>query len=158
MLGIRMRSLSTALLLTLGACSPPESDPATAAFDTAGCAMSAGPAYEDAEALVREFVRRDFAGEFVDSLRWFNTAVTCPGHEPGPDEVIVVRDYKLSVLARSSDTLRAEVVWDRVGYGGALALGTDVDTVTVVRTPQGWRVASPALKPHQVVSPPRRSP
>ena len=154
-----MRSLAAALMLAVGACSrPPASDQPVAALDTVGCGMSAVRAHPDAEALVREFVERDFAGEFVDTLAWFNAAVTCPGREPGPDEVIVVRSYKLNVLTRSSDTLRAEVVWDRLGYGGALAPGTEFDTLTVIRTAHGWRIASPALKPHEFVPRPSRSP
>ena len=115
-------------------------------------------AHPQPEPLSREFVERDQRGEFTGSTDWFNSAVSCPGHEPGPDAVTVVRGHKLRILTRMADTVRAEVVWDRVGYGGygadAHDAGTDYDTLTAARTAFGWRIVSPALDPHELIKPP----
>ena len=134
----------------------PADSAAAAASDTAGCELAAAPAHADGEALVREFVRRDAAGEFTAASPWFTGAVDCPGHEPAPDAATMARDPRVRVLSRAADSVRAEVRWERLSVGEAERPGTEVDTLTAVRTPYGWRVRSPALNPH--VPPPAPPP
>ena len=98
--------------------------------------------HSDPDSLLREFVRRDSAGQFTQSSEWFNHAVDCPGHEPGPDAAAAIRGVTIRNLGRDSTTLRAEARWERASESGAL-----VETLTVVRTAYGWRVQSPALNP-----------
>lgn len=128
--------------------------------DTLGCGLIAHHQHLDADSLVAEFLRRDAAGEFQYPSAWFDGAVTCPGHEPGPDVVTIARGYSMRPLRRTADSLVVEVVWNRVGYGGfgadAIDPGTDYDTLAVARTPFGWRMISPALKPHLIIPPPPR--
>lgn len=121
------------------------------------CGFVRTAAHPEAEALVREFVRRDANGEFLQSSDWFTRAVDCPGHEGAPDVPTVVRGYKLSIVYRDSAELRAEVTWDVIGKGDAMKSTTEVDLVRAIHTPFGWRVASPALDPHQMVPPPPRT-
>jgi hypothetical protein len=118
-----------------------------AAQDTAGCELSRHVAHPDPDALLREFVSRDSAGQFTQSTDWFTGAVDCPGHEPGPDEAIAVRGYEIRELVRSDSAVQSEVRWDRVGPDGAAIPGAFAETLTVIRTPFGWRVRSPALNP-----------
>ena len=128
--------------------------PVAAPTDTAGCELAAAPAHPDGEALLREFVRRDAAGEFTRTSAWFAAAVDCPGHEPAPDAATMARDPRIEVIARAPDSLRAEVRWERLSIGDAFVPGPEIDTLTAVRTPYGWRIRSPALTPHIPVPPP----
>ena len=114
-------------------------------------------AHPEAEALVREFVRRDASGEFLEASDWFNQAVDCPGHQGAHDVPTEARGYKLAIAYRDSAELRAEVTWDVVGKGDAVMPGTEVDLVRAIHTPFGWRVASPAHVPHEIVPPPPRT-
>ena len=126
----------------------------SAVSDTAGCELATALAHDDAEALVREFVRRDAAGEFTATSAWFAAAVDCPGHEGAPDTATEARDPRVRVLLRATDSLRAEVRWERLAVGDAVMHDTEVDTIIAVRTPYGWRIRSPALNPHVPVPAP----
>jgi hypothetical protein len=168
---VRIASLSRGrlvltVLLVASACreaperSAPESVPATppppptpptqtamAADDTVGCELSPARTHFDPDTLLREFVRRDSAGQFTASSDWFNGAVDCPGHESGPDVATTVRSYELRELARTDSIVRTEVRWERSREKGAGAAATLAETLAVIRTPYGWRIHSPALNP-----------
>ena len=122
------------------------------------CAIDRTSKHPDAIELIREFAERDGRGEFMQASAWFDGAVTCPGHEPGPDAAAIVRGHEQRALLVSGDSVFVEVAWDRVGYGGpagdAIAPGTELDTLRAYRTPYGWRIASPALRPRMPVPPP----
>ena len=124
----------------------------TVADDPDGCDMVRINMHPDAEALIAEFVRRDARGDFRESNEWFNGAVDCPGHEPGPDQAAVVSSYTLRTFTRQRDSVRSEVRWVRLGYVtggvGRVAPGVDVGTLTAVRTSFGWRISSPAMSSH----------
>jgi len=124
--------------------------------DTVGCEFAPTIGHPDGEALLREFVRRDAAGEFTRTSAWFASATSCPGHEPAPDAAVMARNPRLRVLARAPDSLRAEVLWDRLMIGDAKVPGLEVDTLIALRTPYGWRVRSPVLIPHVPPPPPPR--
>ena len=113
-------------------------------------------AHSDPQLLIKEFVERDARGEFMESSGWFDGAVTCPGHEPGPDAATIVQGHQLRLVDAGMDSTIVEVTWRRVGYTGntGVAPGTDVDSLLAVRTRFGWRIVSPALDPHAPVSPP----
>lgn len=109
-------------------------------------------AHEAPLPLIYEFVTRDARGEFTQASAWFNAAVDCPGHEPGPDQATIAVAHSVRITTQSRDSVVAEVRWQRVGYvtGGVsrAAPGAEVDTLLAIRTPYGWRIASPALNPH----------
>lgn len=134
----------------------------SAALADTTCAFVAETLHPDALPLAQEFVERDARGEFRAANAWFNSAVTCPGHEPGPDAATVVRAHSIRLLVETADSARFEVTWERVGYsdarGEVSAPGTDFDTLFLLRTPFGWRVSSPALDPHAPVPPPQARP
>ncbi|MBV9749452.1 MAG: hypothetical protein JO157_11620 [Acetobacteraceae bacterium] len=125
--------------------------------DTVGCGLVPVIAHTEPETLVREFVQFDSAGAFTRANPWFNGAVDCPGHEPAPDQPMMVRSYRLRTLQADSTRYRAEVQWERLAYGDALDPGVSVETLTVRRTPFGWRIQSPALNPKIPVPPPPSS-
>jgi hypothetical protein len=132
--------------------SPP---PTMAVNDTGGCDLSRTVAHPNPDTLLREFVRRDSAGQFTASNEWFNRAVDCPGHEPGPDVATTVRRYELRELSRTDSMLQTEVRWERTGNAASGASGTYAETLSVVRTPYGWRIRSPALNPKVPAKPSR---
>jgi hypothetical protein len=118
-----------------------------AAEDTTGCELSRATAHSNADSLLREFVRRDSAGQFTSSSDWFKGAVDCPGREPGPDVATMVRGYHVQEIARADSLLGAEVRWDLPGKDGFASTSTLAETLVVRRTPYGWRIHSPALNP-----------
>jgi hypothetical protein len=119
--------------------APPSLD---ADADTVGCEFAAVMTHPDPDSLLREFVRRDSAGQFTQSSEWFTRAVDCPGHEPGPDVATAIRGVEIRQFGRDSTSLRAEVRWARAEEPGTL-----VETLTVRHTRYGWRIQSPALNP-----------
>jgi hypothetical protein len=130
---------------------------APTAADTAGCELSREVIHPSPDSLLREFVRRDAAGQFTRSTDWFNQAVDCPGHEPGPDGATPVLGYHIRELARTDGSVRSEVLWDRPRVEGSPASQPLAETLTVVRTLFGWRMRSPALNPKVPARAPRRS-
>jgi hypothetical protein len=124
------------------------------------CAFVRTAMHPDAVRLLKEFVARDARGEFIRSREWFNAAVACPGHQPAWDDAVMARNPRMSILTRGTNTVRALVVWERLGYVGpgsdAMAPGVDSDTLVALRTPYGWRIASPTPRPHVPVPPPPR--
>ena len=140
-------------LLAASSCTRPDVDTAAANMPTdETCEFVRIAAHNDPTRLIDEFVARDARGEFTESSAWFNGAVDCPGHEPGPDQAAVVATHAVRVLTRDQDSVLAEVTWRRLGYvtGGVerAAPGVDIDTLRAIRTPFGWRIESPALNPH----------
>jgi hypothetical protein len=121
------------------------------------CAFVRVATHPDPAALLREFVARDARGEFMEASSWFNGAITCPGHEPGPDAATMARNPRTRIFGRVSDSLTATVTWERIGYfgngGDTMDPGVEIDTLVLLRTPFGWRIASPALNPHAPVPP-----
>ncbi len=120
------------------------------------CGLVEKQAHPNPVALVREFVRRDGKGQFLKTDDWFMGAVSCPELEPGPDTFTVVRSYKVKPPTRKGrDEVRIEVEYDVLGqFSLRFRPGpTRVTRVfTVVRTPHGWRIQSPALDPHVLAS------
>ena len=136
---------------------PASDPPRLEALADVSCEFARSVAHPDADSLIAEFVARDARGEFLSASPWFNAAVTCPGHEPGPDVATQVQGHQLRVLARGRDSVRAEVTWERTGYVGAdhgHATGVEHDTLLAIRTEFGWRIVSPALNPHVPAPPP----
>lgn len=102
--------------------------------------------------MAREFLIRDERGDFLKADAWFNSATTCPGHEPGPDAFTIVDGWgaKFDTLG---DTVRAKVTYRKLGSlsGGTHFIadtGDEVRGLQVVRTRFGWRIVSPALDAH----------
>jgi hypothetical protein len=157
------RLIVAVLLLAAGACRetvkqsapestavlppPPTTPVVIAADDTVGCELSRVVAHSDPDSLLQEFVRRDSSGQFTASTDWFNGAVDCPGHEPGPDAATMVSGYTITELARTDSVVQTEVRWQQAGSTMGKGAGTLAETLAVVRTPFGWRIHSPALNP-----------
>lgn len=160
-----MRLFLALAALAIAGCRSPESRPtdtssarvaAAAAprpwyLDPAeGCDFDTTAAHPDADALLREYVARDAAGQFLQTDAWFAGAVECPGHEPGPDAFTVIDGYTVAPLARGADTVRVAVTSTVAGVMDAAGFraepGVVVDTVAAIRTPYGWRIGSPALR------------
>lgn len=154
-----MRVQAFASLVLVVACSHRGARDAAVANTPAdsSCDFVRMEAHQDPVALVEEFVARDANGEFTKANDWFNAAVDCPGHEPGPDHASMAKSHQVRILTRRPDSLVVEVIWQRVAYLGdaeySMAPGLEYDTLTAIRTSFGWRIASPALNPHVPVPP-----
>lgn len=159
---VRLRPI---LLLAILGCAERSEKPTASANVPAdsSCDFVRVDAHPDPDQLLAEFVARDARGEFTESSDWFDGAVDCPGHEPGPDQATIVKGHQVRILARGADTVRAEVRWDRTGIrrGGGeedADSGVVIDTLVAVRTSFGWRIASPALNPHVPAASPSQGP
>jgi hypothetical protein len=150
---MRLTGYAATLVCALACTERPGKDGTTdTGSGTADCGMSTIRTHPAPLPLLMEFLERDARGEFVKHSDWFSSAVTCPDHEAGADVASEASGYQTRVLREAADTVQLEVVWSRLGYVSAAgmeeALGAEFDTLTAVRTPHGWRIASPALRPH----------
>ena len=118
------------------------------------CGFDSTAIHPDAEALVREFVRRDEAGAFLRADPWFDAAVECPGRERSPSEYVVVASSEVVPLRASGDSARIGVRYHLLGAaspdGYRPDLKTVLDTVKLARTRFGWRIVG-APAPHVTV-------
>jgi hypothetical protein len=119
-----------------------------------GCQFAKTFAHPEPGDLIGEFLRKDAAGAFLESNPWFDGATDCPGHEPGPDTYTMVAGYVTSPITTADTVVRVLVTYRALGEVHADAtdssvfdehVRTVIDTLTVRRTPYGWRVQSPAL-------------
>ena len=129
-----------------------DSDTVTGVDSDCGFVRVSGHANPDS--LIAEFLRRDAAGEFLETNDWFSGATDCPDHEGGPDTYTLIASYEIRPLARLDTSVAVEVRSHRLGLVTAGVsgsqfdedLGEIVDTVRARRTGYGWRIASPALR------------
>lgn len=117
------------------------------------CAFDTTSRFDDPVSLARDFLIRDKGGDFLKSDAWFDSATTCPGHEPGPDAFTVIDGWVVKFDTLGRDTVRARVTYRRLGSlsGGThftTDTGDELRVLRVVRTGFGWRIASPALDAH----------
>lgn len=118
-----------------------------------GCEFLRASLNPNPRALVDEYVRRDSEGQFLETNRWVDTAYTCPGHLPGPDEFTAVSRTTVTELDRTDSLVRflsrsdqlGEMTQDSLGYIFKANRQATIDTFVVVRTPFGWRIESPQL-------------
>ena len=97
--------------------------------------------------LVDDFVARAAVGSFASAEKWLPGAVDCIGHEPGYDTFEIVRGYSLKLIDSTADMVHYALSRDNIGYYSGRFHREDVpglDTITVYRTPYGWRLKSPA--------------
>jgi len=146
-----MKTLLVALLCVLFA-SPLHADPKP--WEEEGCDMQKVDLKLAPEALVREFVRRDMAGEFTSSNDWQPKAVVCPGHMGGPDSSTVVSDAKVAPTTASADVANFEVTYAVLGTVSSGGANGDQNTFepkpesrkvayVALRTPFGWKLQDP---------------
>ena len=113
-------------------------------------------------ALVRDYLRLDAAGQFLEENQWLASAVSCPERLPGTEQAAVISGYRARPLGRVGDTARVEVTYQRAGSlvqrgaenSAETTLGfepdprSEVDTFVVVRGDSTWRIAAPVLEQH----------
>jgi hypothetical protein len=159
---IRAGALALALAATFGcndgAGRASDSASAARAATSAGdaCAFVATPAHEDAEALLRDWVKRDADGELLRRGPWIDGAVSCPAREPAVAPVFaIVATYDIDSVVVGDSLAAAFVRWRRVGYvAGAGTNHASFEALPGVveqqlrarRTPHGWRINSPATR------------
>ena len=122
--------------------------------DAEGCGFLRAQRFQDPLELARYYVEHDSAGVFLGTSPVTDSVYLCPGHLPGPDAFVVVKDTKLRVLFQTDTTAEVEFAGLTAGYvtsdttnhmilvPGPKAI---VDTFHLVKTQFGWRVESPQL-------------
>jgi hypothetical protein len=121
-----------------------------------GCDMVRTQAHPDPAELVREYVRRDGEGQFLEPDDWFTSALACPARVRRHNDATLVAGYAVMPRSQGADTARIGVTYQRLGdldRGGSGSRflsrkGMEVDTFVVVRTAAGWRIAAPLLNQH----------
>jgi len=104
----------------------------------------------DPVALVREFVARDAAGRALTPGDWHFGALLCL-ETATSDQIAIITAYTVTPLTTADDSAQVLVQYARhsiVGWDAsgtqmhlAPALGEVVDTVVLLRTRLGWRIA-----------------
>ncbi|MCI0690431.1 hypothetical protein L0337_00320 [candidate division KSB1 bacterium] len=112
-------------------------------------------AHPNPDTLIHEFLERDAAGQFLQSDPWFNGAIDCPGHEPGPDSHTIISGYLVTPFLSEENEVQFTVRSEVLGFVTFVSFNQQgffedrkavVDTLVVRRTPYGWRIKSPALR------------
>ena len=110
-------------------------------------------------ALVREYARRDAAGESLSASFWVPSAPAW-ANEPGWNAFTVIRGYSVAPAVVTGDSALVAVTYSRLGpvahFGGpALHFVLDSATETVVfalrRTGGGWKITAPDLDKHVLI-------
>lgn len=103
--------------------------------------------HPDARVLVEEFVRRDSQDELMGSDPWFNSAVLCPGHEPGYDSKHVIREYSIKAEGSgpkfSTYVISYDVLGDLDASGFRESQRIEKRQAYATQTEYGWRLSSP---------------
>jgi hypothetical protein len=112
------------------------------------CGLVRESRYPDPRALVREYLRSDTSADYGDTDRFL-----CPDYAVGSDGSRVVSHLGIDSLALNADTARFLVHSEQDGFmqwdttGGIKNFVSDyavlADTFVAIRTPYGWRIASP---------------
>ena len=106
--------------------------------------------------LVREYVKRDAAGERLGSNSWFFDAVTWE-IEPGYESYTVIRGYTVDrPKAIEGSPARITVRYDVIGWIAPVGaewvfmeqVGEEVFEFKVLRTDTGWRIDAPQIDQH----------
>lgn len=124
--------------------------------DDDGCDADPKATHADPHLLVNEYLDRGGRGEFLALSAWHDGAVECPGHTPGFDSGTLVTGWRLLKLREAADSVSFQIAFDRHsditqdGAGMYLvpAAGVELDTITAVRKPYGWRVGGFEFQPH----------
>jgi hypothetical protein len=140
----------------VAAAQAPATQPAGPSIDDDGWDANPKVAHSDPLLLVNEYLERGGRGEFLASSAWHDGAVECPGHTPGFDSGTLVTDWRFSKLREVADSVSFQVAFDRhseiaqdsAGMYLVPAAGVELDTITAVRKPYGWRVSGFEFPPH----------
>jgi hypothetical protein len=139
-------------LLFLAASVPGRAQkPATPEWEEPGCGIVREDLHLAPEALIRDFVRRDRAGEFMRTSAWLERATLCPVHLGGPDTFKIASRWKIKRAGprRFRVTYFIEGTVDYRQVDGKLrsffhpVKKTLEEDSEVVQTPWGWKMATP---------------
>lgn len=122
----------------------PVADTAAPTQDRARWCKDTTPSHPDPGNLIREYVRRDAEGEFLNSNTFWLSATECAGG--GADVAQVMTSYAIDSLGIRGDTARFAVQYHFLGdllqgpTGFAPKVRTETDTFVVIHRPYGWRI------------------
>lgn len=117
------------------------------------CAFVRSKHHPSAEKLVREFLKRDYAGEMLSANAWWNSAMLCPGHIPGWDTSTVIASYSIQSKRVGNTQARFSVRYDCLGTlstDGSFEVGEgpQISEFVLRKTPFGWRIEEPVDNQH----------
>lgn len=81
----------------------------------ASCDFVKIKAHPDPSVLLREFLKRDSFGEFLQGDKWFDGATECPGHEGGRDRFNLIAGYAVTKMVVRGSSAKATVRYHVLG-------------------------------------------
>jgi hypothetical protein len=122
------------------------------------CGFVSEQHHTDAAALVKEYLRRDGAGEWLmhGATHWLATAMMCPDHRPGWDAATLVSGFDITPLTADDTSAAFEVRYSRIGPLSQDSVsfylieepGIESDTFITLKTQYGWRIQTPVIHAH----------
>src|SRR3954469_14188577 len=79
------------------------------------CMRSPGSGYSDPGGLVRDYVKRDGAGDFGRSNKWTLQYHYCPGPLPGWDIMTIVKEARVDSVVVAGPKAYALVTYRQIG-------------------------------------------
>lgn len=147
---LRMAYVSSVLVVGVFSCD---------SKDGAESRLGANAGPPTASTFIHEYVSRDANGERLSRSAWFVDAGLWI-EEPAWDEYAVVSNFQFLLRFESADSGTVDVVYARTG--SVIAAGDrdrfestpETDTVRFIarRVDGRWRLASPVMKPHVLVT------
>jgi hypothetical protein len=133
-------------------------------IDSAYFTFNAVPARPDAvpfpdpAALMREYARRDAAGERLATSSWFSDVAEWQD-EPGWDAYTVIRSYDIAPATIMGDSASVRITYRRAGEmeSGAQALefvpdtGTESVLFALHRSDGSWKITAPQINQHVLI-------
>lgn len=126
--------------------------------DTVGCEAIPKKQFDEPEALVHEWVRRDSLGLFLEPDARLFELMACPGHLGGGDAIVVASEPEIRNQGRRGDSTVFLIAYRRYGLIHSDSTGErtifvrspGIDSVVVpaVPTPFGWRFPHDVANPH----------
>lgn len=155
------------IVAVVGCSSPdrsatPTAKPATVAEKAPSAGAGSVASVSVPESLVKEFVRRDAAGERLRASPWFDSVVTEADEEGGYDSFTAIKQYQVGV---AGDTVKVLVQYVILGamqqvVDGEKTTGMRLipndsianEVFSVVRQGGQWKIVTPEIDQHVLAS------
>lgn len=133
-----------------------DTSPVAGRWSEDDCGIDTTFAHPGSAFLMRDYALKDAAGEFTASDSWLDGAVECPSRVPGFDGATLVARFRVTPVRAVRDSVifiaryerHSRITSDDSGLRLVPAPGIELETLTVIRTPYGWRLGGSLHEPH----------
>ena len=109
-------------------------------WDDESCAFEKIDLKLNSKALVEEYLKRDFNGDFLKQNKWMDQAILCPGHAPGPDTSTVINKYEIVKFSEEQVVIKYKVVGLIDSEKFESKTQEESVTVKIKKTPFGYKI------------------